>query len=247
MRSGYRTPTMLARWRDATGVDLAGCVTARFSVPPHELIVGNELLGEIDPAYPPAQGRYVRPREHTLEAVGAALRSGVGLPLNWEPLEGLRTAEQVFGGYLLLDGLVSNTDRHDGNWGLLVHQAAGARVLAPTFDHASSLGAHENDDTRARRLATKDRGFQVAAFVERAESALYATPGDKHPLSPLGAFAAWAGGVDCSPWLARLQAVQVADVAQIIARVPETEMSGPERAFALAILSCNRERILRAR
>lgn len=51
-------------------------------------------------------------------------------------------------GYLVLDALVGNTDRHHQNWGVVVQGKRGADQvllvhsiqLAPTFDHASSLG-----------------------------------------------------------------------------------------------------------
>lgn len=49
------------------------------------------------------------------------------------------------------------------------------------------------------------------------------------------------------PWLQSLDAVEDVQVADLIDRVPESEMSGPARAFAQAILQRNKWRILRAR
>jgi hypothetical protein len=88
----------------------------------------------------------------------------------------VRTAVGVFIGYLLLDAWIENTDRHHENWGIIVSPDTQAQpTLAPTFDHASSMGSHETDETRSARLETRDRGYSVDAYVEKADSALYAT------------------------------------------------------------------------
>ncbi len=63
------------------------------------------------------------------------------------PQQQLRNAAELFAGFLLLDALVGNTDRHHENWGV-VRTMAGDVHLAPTFDHASSLGAHALDDQK---------------------------------------------------------------------------------------------------
>lgn len=44
------------------------------------------------------------------------------------------------------------------------------RMLAPSFDHASSLGFQLTDTDREDRLATSDRLRTVAAYVTRAKS-----------------------------------------------------------------------------
>lgn len=61
-------------------------------------------------------------------------------------------------------------------------------VLAPSFDHASRLGEMLSDDERRRRLESPDTGYQVAAYVRRARSALYRSETDAKPVSPLEAF-----------------------------------------------------------
>lgn len=45
--------------------------------------------------------------------------------------------------------------------------------MAPTFDHASSLGRNESDERRIERLHTKDEGFNVQAYVKRAKTPIY--------------------------------------------------------------------------
>jgi hypothetical protein len=50
----------------------------------------------------------------------------------------------------------------------------------------------------------------------------------------------------CDPWLQSLDGVEDGQVAELIGRVPESEVSGPARAFAQAILQRNKGRILKA-
>jgi hypothetical protein len=65
-------------------------------------------------------------------------------------------------------------------------------------------------------------------------------------MTPLDAFRAWREQASCDPWLQRLDGVEDGQVAVLIGRVPESEMSGPARAFAQAILQRNKWRILKA-
>lgn len=49
-------------------------------------------------------------------------------------------------GYVTLDALILNTDRHHENWALIRARSSDGRLIhrvAPTFDHASSLGRNE--------------------------------------------------------------------------------------------------------
>ena len=60
------------------------------------------------------------------------------------------------------------------------------------------------------------------------------------------AFRAWCEQGTRDWWAGRLGSVAVEDIEGLIARVPESEMSGPARTFAQAILKANRGRILKA-
>jgi hypothetical protein len=170
----------------------------------------------------------------------------VGCPIGWEPIRGIDSAVDVFGGYLLLDAWIGNTDRHHENWALLVEPARGHRHLAPTFDHAASLGAHLPDAQRSGRLESRDPAFRVEAYVRaaKARSALYLREGDDKSLPMLDAFHAWAQRAKCDAWIARLGSIDDSLIHDLVDRVPMTEMTGPARAFAQAILKVNRERIL---
>jgi hypothetical protein len=240
----------LARWRDENGVVNSGVVTRRFVAAGFYLVHGNELLAERDPNYPLEGARYIRTKEHTIDAVRGAIGAGaVALPADWASPGGIDDPVDVFGGYLLLDAWIGNTDRHHENWGIVVNLAKGQQFLAPTFDHASSLGAHLHDGERLRRLESPDPGFQVEGYVRRADarSALFLNAGDARPLPLLEAFQVWSERAQCGPWLDRLGAIRDAEVKELIDLVPQEEMSGPAKAFACAILAVNKSRILGTR
>ena len=39
----------------------------------------------------------------------------------------------------IIDALIGNTDRHNGNWGVLVNESSGELKLAPVYDCGSSF------------------------------------------------------------------------------------------------------------
>src|SRR5260370_9631505 len=240
----------LAHWRDRNGVVNRGVVTRGFIAEGFDLVHGDELLHERDPNYPQepeGQRRYVRTKQHTIDAVWEPHSDpNIGLPLGWGAPGGVRGVD-VLGGYLLLDAWIGNTDRHHQNWAVVVNLAQGQYSLAPTFDHASSLGAHETDQERLRRLESRDPAYRVEGYVQRADarSALFRQAGDARPLPLIDAFRVSCERGNCRPWIERLATVRDEQADDLFERVPEEEMSGPAKAFARAILSVNRGRILR--
>ena len=128
----------------------------------------------------------------------------------------------------------------------MVTTLEGSVTLAPTFDHASSLGRNERDEERMRRLETRDRGSSVEHYAARAASAFYATPNSLRPLSTLAAFqeAARIAPRAALICLSALGRVPRMDFENVISRVPASEMSGPARRFALKLLEVNQRRLL---
>ncbi|WP_295392106.1 hypothetical protein [uncultured Thiodictyon sp.] len=229
----------LAVWRGRLGV-------VSPSLVPQEarLILGNELLAKNFPDYAEA-GRF-RVRQHTVRRVLAVLgATGAGTPSGWTCPTAVADAVGVFVGYLLLDALIGNQDRHHENWGL-INSARHGLTLAPTFDHASSLGRNETDEVRIERLTTRDSGRSVRAYAARATSGLYETHTSKKALSTLDAFthALWANPSAAAYWLECLDGLDSAHFETILNEVPGDFMTQPARDFALRLLSANRDRLL---
>lgn len=164
--------------------DRPGVVCASLAPPPLALAHGNQLLLALDPDYPDAQGPRYRSRAHTIDAVFDVVRRLSMPTAGWcvNLPEGIDDAAGVFVGYLMLDAWVANQDRHHENWGA-VWDGQGLS-LAPSFDHGAALARNLSDAERAERLASRDRHRQMAHFVRRARSALYADAVAPSPRRP---------------------------------------------------------------
>jgi len=233
----------LAVWRQYQGV-----VSRNFVPRNSRLVLGNELLGRFVKGYPIRP--YYGQSDHTVSRVFAVLRDpGIHIPLSWEPSDEVGSAAEVFVGYLMLDALVGNTDRHHENWGLVIRPSRAATDirLAPTFDHASSLGRNESDERRAARLATRDPQFAVAAYARRARSALYKAPRQPKPLTTFEAFyeAHRLYPKAARAWVANLERVGDNAIDALFEGVPPAFMTTPARDFARQILLLNRDDLIR--
>jgi hypothetical protein len=229
----------LASWKGQ-----AGTVTANVVPAGARLVLGNELLASFKPDYPGTE-RF-RQRQHTVRRVLAALSTkGFQVPLNTRAEVTLTSPVDFFTGYIMLDAWIGNTDRHHENWGLVLLDS-GAVHLAPTFDHASSLGRELTDAARLERLNTADNRRSVSTYISKSASALYRTENERRPLSTMDAFLEFAklrsAGADY--WLGRLSRVTDAEINRIIDKVPAEFMSDPARQFARTILQRNRETLI---
>lgn len=228
----------LATWRNSEGV-----VSPTFVPTNGRLILGNEVLTRVVKGYD--QKKRYRVRQHTVSVVMAIMREPVvAMPLGYIPPPEIRTAAGVLVGYLMVDALIGNQDRHHENWGLVL--ADRQLSLAPTFDHASSLGRNELDEERVARLTTKDSRRAVEQYAQKAKSALFASPSSERVLSTVDAFLK-AGKIapDAQQyWLQRLAGTRLADYQGIFDNIPSTKISQPARDFAVKMLEVNRNRLL---
>lgn len=143
-----------------------GTICRSIRQPTEELVHGNALLAEQRPETVDEGDSY------TLEAIHQALE-------DYPPPPGVdgSSAWETFVGYLVLDALIGNTDRHAANWAVIVSEPG--RYLAPTFDHASSLGFLLSDPERLKRIVSRDLDYTPEAFADRAKTKFSAKP---HPI-----------------------------------------------------------------
>lgn len=205
-----------------------GSATESFAATGEGLIHGNQLLQQTVRDYDPEK-RY-RQSYHTLENIRQTLGRVLGKS------ERAGNPEVQFAEYLILDAVIGNTDRHHENWGVLLNSAAAIQqgMLAPSFDHASSLGRELFDAARARRL----REGSVGAYAERGRGGIYRSESDNRSPSPLelarGACAAYPDAF--RPGLAKLARLEESDILEIVNRIPDAWMTDLQRDFAVAMM-----------
>lgn len=157
--------------------DQQGVLSRSFIPDGASLFLGNSLLARTISGYDGS--KQFNQLKYTLETVVGLLKrleTFIGPPLA-NGIPRLRLLD-FFVGYIVLDTLIGNTDRHHENWGIITASGSNAGdqpqyFLAPTFDHASSLGRSETDEKRLFRLRTADERATVEAYAARARSAFY--------------------------------------------------------------------------
>jgi len=237
----------LAIYRDEEpdGESTRGVIAWSFLEAGRYLVLGNEVLSAIVSGYPRSTGdaRFKRIPAHTVECVLEQC-SAVKPPPGWSAPDGVADGADVMVGYLLLDAWISNTDRHDENWGWTGKAGDDLRI-APTFDHSSSLGRNEADPARERRLVTRDPGDTVEAYALRAPSGLH-TAADGRRLRAIEAFwrAAELRPTAARTWLSRLASLDPGIWRTELERVPPDWASPVARRFAIGILDATRKRLL---
>lgn len=234
-----------ARYEFATWKGQHGVASLSFAPPRGRLVAGNEVLVRVDRSYP--KEKFYRVRQHTLRLVLAIIKQDViDPPLKWVTFGLVQTALDVFTGYLMLDAWVANQDRHHENWGFIVSPERTFH-LAPTFDHASSLGWNETDSARLQRLSTRDTRRAMAPYVERALSAFFSSPTSSKPMPTLDVFkeASKLRPLAAKAWLDRLAQISENNVNDIFDQIPVDRISDAARRFAMKMLELNRQRLLK--
>ncbi len=212
------------------------------------LVHGNEWLLDFVPDYPKQQ--VYRVSAHTFEAVSDIINKYVTqLPIDWTPPTSIRAAIDLFVGYLVFDAWIGNTDRHHENWASKLTWQTGkgfSTPLAPTYDHASSLGSHLTDNDRNRRLLTSDERQSVSAYAAKARSALYLRKDDSKPMTAIDVVRECQRDFhdSVSVWIEKIAGIDDEEVMGIMCRVPESRMSSIAKKFAYKLLQVNRERLV---
>lgn len=215
------------------------------------LVHGNELLTTFETDYEASETKFYRRREHTISRVLSYFRGSahfVGAPYGFRQTEGISNALDVFVGYLMFDVWIANQDRHDENWAL-VRANDGNSFLSPSYDHGSSMGRNETDETREIMLTTHDMGRHISKYVKNARSAFYPQASLNSSVKALFTLEAFEQAARKCPeaaqaWKKRLLAIEEDQVLAILESVPNVLMSEIAKCFTAKLLSINRERIL---
>jgi hypothetical protein len=213
-----------------------GCLSLDLVPRGWEQQPGAVLIGRLIKDY---ESRTKDRQGHSLANIRQVLRDfaappGSALPPEFEAFD-------VFAGYLVLDALIANRDRHDNNWAVLRPPGGGRDHLCGSYDHASGLGFGLTDAERSRWLAHDG----VARWARRGTAYKFERePGGRLP-SLVGlaqqAFAMVAPTVR-DFWMQAVADLAPRSLENTVHRVPD--LSGPTLTFTTQLLMTNRQRLL---
>ena len=209
-----------------------GSVGKSFVHEDQELVHGNQMLPRAVHGYDPEQKFHQS--SHTLTNI-------------WQVMENVFEEPELAGKakcrlaeYLVLDAVIGNTDRHHENWGIIQpsKRKEDDRVVdlsvAPSFDHASSLGREFKDEKRDQILA----GIGIGAYVEKGRGAIYWSEDDRRGPSPLElvrrATRQYPGLF--FPALTKLEKLDKKYLDDLVNPVPGDWMSPSAKEFAIALM-----------
>jgi len=223
-----------------------GSASLNFTSPVQQLMHGNEIMAGFLEGYDP-EVRF-KQTSHTVANIIAAIRRM--FPRANEHHVVLRQLAS----YMVLDALIGNTDRHHENWGLLwqvlvnIDEVSEAARLdkqydvAPSFDHASSLG-RELLDSRREELLKQGR---VDAYVRKGKGGIYLGVGKKgaNPLELVESVAVEYSSF-FRPVLDTLRSVPLDEITGLLDCLPEDRATSTTRMFAKEMLRVAYEGLVR--
>ena len=144
----------------------------------YELYHGNQILAGLDPTYDPEQ-RFGQ-RMHTVQRIFDSM--SVFSSDKYAGQCRVKLAE-----YLIFDAVIGNVDRHHENWGILRKRVEGRWYgrLAPTFDHASSLGRELVDTGTSKSRERYLNELGIDRYAEQAHGAVFVGQESRRGPSPL--------------------------------------------------------------
>ncbi|PSW68622.1 hypothetical protein C0Z01_14515 [Photobacterium kishitanii] len=218
-----------------------GTRSPNFTKPDENLVFGNHLLERIATTLATALEKGERCQR--IELISIILdRIIVNPPCGWVSTTNIKDALDVFIGYLLLDTIISNQDRHSQNWAM-IEDKKGNNYLSPSFDHGASLGRNESDKVRLERMQSKDIGRQVCTYVTKCKSHFYF---NSKKQKTIDAFIMMGSNRPNAAleWLNRLSTLNPEDIVDIIDAIPSDIMSQPAKLFAIEMILVNMARLL---
>lgn len=220
---GYTLGIPVAEVELATFKEQRGTISKSFLAKSESLIHGNELMSLVVEDYD-SQKRFQQ-SDHRIDHVLQCL------------VQKVPNDVQQFIGYLTLDALIGNTDRHHENWGLISTPGQPPRI-APSYDHASSFGRELKDEKIERHLQN------VEKYLGKGSGGIFGMDGQKCPPSALLADLDQLGySKERADWRNILTTTDVEILVNAVARIPEGWITDKGHEFASQVIRCGFEQI----
>lgn len=208
-----------------------GSVTESFARGGRELIHGNQILEMAIDGYDPSVEK--KNFNHTLANIWRVMEHTFVEP------EAVKRAKLGIAEYMVLDALIGNTDRHHENWGILRKRTGDhwKGFLAPSFDHASSLG-RELQDVRRDKYLTENR---MGNYAEKGRGGIYWSKDEQHGPSPVELVRRAANNFPelFRSALMKLEKLDKDSIVNSVNCVPDDWMTLSARTFAIELMHYN--------
>lgn len=214
--------------------DRLGCASKSFVIKDSDALVhGNEILAAQVAGYDRAKKQHHC--DHTFDNLVTAIQKLLSMKEIWQPVL------QQLASYLVFDALICNTDRHHENWGLMLRlvtrgeeKSSYRLMVAPSFDHASSLGR----ELRAERAVQFLNTNAVGRYVRNGHGGIYLRSSDTRGANPLHLveFANRKFPEYFQPALQKVSAVPIQTLQATVDEVPTDRISPTARQFVKALL-----------
>lgn len=164
--------------------------------------------------------------ENSLQALET---NQVKLPAGYQPPTGIEDGSDLFVGYLMLDTLVANNDRHGGNWEIGIDNR-GDKTLAPIYDNGASFGVDFGSLVYDNKTPKEYTDTIVSMFgVPLDEAFKQATA-----IRPNAA----------RVWRSQLAKVDCLEIQNLFNRVPQQLISTKAKTFAFKLIDLNQQKLL---
>jgi hypothetical protein len=181
-------------------------------------------------------------KAYTIERVLNALDAANVLPpSNWKRIDGIDTGAKLYLGYMLLDTIVANTDRHDRNWGVVTIE--DRLELIPTYDHGYSLGVHLDDAKKSNHSISRFL-IETSSDFRDSDDGTLLLESDRILCSDVFEQAAKLCPEAAAIWQQQLAKITPQQIQDIIDRVPSDRITPTSAKFARMLIWHNQERIL---
>ena len=203
---------------------------------------GCDILSIIIDAYNPSL-RF-KQIDHNIKNIVSAITTIAGTEsMNPMPYWDHRLEELA--SYALLDGLIGNTDRHHENWMLARVYGPGYDQweVAPSYDHASSLGRELTDE---RRRYILDSG-RVLNYLQRGRGRVFVRSKLNYisPLRLAKLLCRWKSDFT-QRTLNKISNVSDDDIRTVMDKVPPEFMSDTAKDFATEVVVTSKTELLRS-
>ena len=209
----------LANYIDEEGKVLPAVISPSFRDRELRYINGDALLRNL-------YGSYQYSVNVCLKAL---VETKVGLPQNYSPDPNIKDGADLFVGYLILDYLIANNDRHSGNFEIGISDR-GTKILAPVFDNGASFATDMGDIVYGNKTPREYLNNIVSMFGVTVQKA-FETAKSIRPQA-------------AESWIKQLSQIEPAQFVEIFDRVPFKRIDNIARNYALDLIEINRSSIL---